>query len=135
MKNSCKGVYFRRWFLLKNAQIQMTCCIFVFWQTLLSKKLIKSYKLLSINSRCYNANVKLLTCLNNKLFSYELKILNYDGLWENKKFSDENQRFDWIKPIHWYWLVNINWLADIDLFKSMIWLVKSRLKDAVGGPG
>ena len=38
--------------------------------------------------------------LNNKLLSHELKILNYDGLWENKKFPDENQRFDWIKPIH-----------------------------------
>ena len=38
--------------------------------------------------------------LNNKLFSYELKILNYDRLWENKKLSDENQRFDRIKSIH-----------------------------------
>ena len=27
-----------------------------------------------------------------------LKILNYNGLWENKKLWDENQRFDWIKP-------------------------------------
>ena len=36
-----------------------------------------------------------------------LKILNYDGLWENKKLSDENQRFDWIKLIHWYRLINI----------------------------
>ena len=35
-----------------------------------------------------------------KLFSHVLKILNYDGLWENKKLSDENQRFDWIKSIH-----------------------------------
>ena len=44
---------------------------------------------------------------NNKLFSHELKILNYDGLWENKKFLDENQPFDGIKPIHRYRLVNI----------------------------
>ena len=29
-----------------------------------------------------------------------LGILNYDGLWENKELSDENQRFDWIKSIH-----------------------------------
>ena len=34
--------------------------------------------------------------LQHKLF----KILNYDGLWENKKLLDENQRFDWIKSIH-----------------------------------
>ena len=38
--------------------------------------------------------------LNNQLFSHEFKILNYDGLWENEKFSDENQRFDWIKSVH-----------------------------------
>ena len=36
-----------------------------------------------------------------------LKILNYDGLWENKKLSDENQRFDWIKSIHSYQLVKM----------------------------
>ena len=35
-----------------------------------------------------------------KLFSDVLEILNSDGLWENKKLSDENQRFDWIKSIH-----------------------------------
>ena len=29
-----------------------------------------------------------------------LKILNYDGSWENKQLSDENQRFDQIKSIH-----------------------------------
>ena len=50
----------------------------------------------------------------------ELKISNYDGLWENKKIQDENQRFDWIKSIHGYRLVNIGWLADINLFDSMI---------------
>ena len=32
-----------------------------------------------------------------KLFSNVLEILNYDGLWENKKLLDENQRFEWIK--------------------------------------
>ena len=35
-----------------------------------------------------------------KLFSDVSEILNYDGLWENNKFWDENQRFDWIKLIH-----------------------------------
>ena len=35
-----------------------------------------------------------------KLSSDVLEILNYDGLWENKELSDENQRFDWIKSIH-----------------------------------
>ena len=55
-----------------------------------------------------------LTYLNNRtLFeqqnssSHVLKMLNYDGLWENKKLSDKSQRFDWIKSIHYYRLVNI----------------------------
>ena len=52
-----------------------------------------------------------------------LKILNYDGFWENKKIPVENQRFDWIKLIHGYQLVNIGWITDINLFTSMIWLV------------
>ena len=60
------------------------------------------------------------TYLNNELFSHELKILNYDELWENEKFLNENQRIDWIKSIHGYRLVNIGWLADINLFNSMI---------------
>ena len=34
---------------------------------------------------CYDKNVRLFTYLNRKLFSHELKLLNYDGLWENKK--------------------------------------------------
>ena len=29
-----------------------------------------------------------------------LKILNYDNYGEDKKTSDENQRFDWMKSIH-----------------------------------
>ena len=56
-------------------------------------------------------------------FSHKLKILNYDGLWENKKVLYENQRFDWIKSIHEYQLIIIGWLTDINLFKSMIWFV------------
>ena len=35
----------------------------------------------------YDTTVRLFTYLNNKLFSHELKILNYDGLWENKKIN------------------------------------------------
>ena len=31
-----------------------------------------------------------------------------------KKFSDENQRFNWIKSIHWYQLDNIGWFIDIE---------------------
>ena len=42
-------------------------------------------------------------------------MLNYDGLWENKKILDENQRFDCIKSIHGYRLVIIGWLVDINL--------------------
>ena len=37
--------------------------------------------------------------LITKLFSHVLKILNYDGLWENKNLLDENRRFDWMKSI------------------------------------
>ena len=36
------------------------------------------------------------------------------GYGKNKKTPDENQRFDWIKSIHGYQLVNIGWLADIN---------------------
>ena len=38
---------------------------------------------------------------------------------KTKNLSDENQRFDLIKSIHWYQLIDIAWLADIDL----IWLI------------
>ena len=51
-------------------------------------------------SGCSNTSVLLLTYLNDKLFLYVLKTLYYDGSWENKKFSDEIQCFDWIKSIH-----------------------------------
>ena len=65
-------------------------------------------------------NARLFTYLNKKLFSHKFKILNYDGLWENKKNPGENHHFDWIKSIHGYRLVNIGWPADINLFNSMI---------------
>ena len=41
-----------------------------------------------------------------QLFSYELNILNYHELWEDKKFSDEIRHFDWIKLIDCYQLVD-----------------------------
>ena len=41
-------------------------------------------------------------------------MLNYDGLWESRKCSNEIRRFSCIKLIDWYRLVNIDWLADID---------------------
>ena len=63
--------------------------------------------------------------------------LNYDGLWENKKFSDENQCFDWIKSIYWYRLVNNGWLADISLwlddFTCLTMIRKN--ENTVGGLG
>ena len=76
----------------------------------------------------------LFTYLNNKTLSHVLKIFNYDGIWENKKLSDENQRFDWIKLIHSYRLVNIGCLADMDLFDSVkerkhcgrTWLIRAQ---------
>ena len=39
---------------------------------------------------------------------------------ENKKMPGENRRFDWIKSIHGYRLINISWLANINLFDSTI---------------
>ena len=62
-------------------------------------------------SICCNTNLTLLTYLNNKLFSHELKILNYDGLWENKIMSDENQHF-----------TDIGWLISVDSLKSIVYL-------------
>ena len=130
------GVYFRR--CSPHSKWSDVCTI-VFLQILLARRLIRELilsccKLLNQISfeflilpltalGCHDTNVRLFTYLNNRLFSHELKILNYDGLWGNKKIPDENQRFDWIKSIHGYRLANIGWLADINLFDSMIWLV------------
>ena len=44
-----------------------------------------------------------------------MKILNYDGFWKTK--------IDEIKSVQWYRLVNIGWLADINMLTSMIWQV------------
>ena len=57
--------------------------------------------LITINSlRMLQHKCQAFYLFENELFSYELKLLNYDGLWENKKLSDENQRFDLIKLIY-----------------------------------
>ena len=39
---------------------------------------------------------------------------------KTQKIPGKSQRFDWIKLIHGYPLVNIGWFADINLFDSMI---------------
>ena len=52
-------------------------------------------------------------------------------MYGEKKSLDENQRFDWIKTIHWHRLVNIGWLPDIDLFNSIIWLISDPWEDLV----
>ena len=83
---------------------------FFFSQVMLAGKLTRSYfntdtvafKLLQIAfkllsywvvklplkaSGCYSTNLRFLDFLNNKYLSRELKILSYDGLWENKKMT------------------------------------------------
>ena len=65
------------------------------------QKDFKSWQRLQIGAeQCYSANVRLFTYLDDKHISHELKILNYDELWENKKkISDEIRRFDRVKLI------------------------------------
>ena len=95
--NFSEGVYFGNWFRLKRRGLHSKWytthlpCVFVFLS-------------------------RLFTCLNNKTLLKCVEILNYDGLWKSKTLSEENQRFDWIKSIHWYRLVNNGWLTDIDFF-------------------
>ena len=56
---------------------------------------------------------QLFTFSNDKLFLHELKILNYIGLWENKKTSDYSAlRLDEIS-------FNIGSFADIDLLDDL----------------
>ena len=73
---------------------------------------------------CYDTDARLFTYLNNKPFFYMSSkhwvMMDYR---KTKKILDENQRFDWMKSIPGYPLVNISWLADINLFNSMIWIV------------
>ena len=55
--------------------------------------------------------------------TYEKNMRNYRIMIDygkTKKIPDENQCFNWIKSIHVCRLVNIGWLADINLFDSMI---------------
>ena len=51
-------------------------------------------------SGCYNTNVRFFTYLNNKNIITCFENIELDGLWENKKLLDGNQRIDWIKSIH-----------------------------------
>ena len=80
-------------------------------------------KLPLIFSGCYNTNVSFsviwITHSSHMVWKY-WTTMDYGKV---KKFSNEYQRFDWIKLINWCQFVNIGWLADIDLFDSMIWLV------------
>ena len=115
VRNFCKRVYFRCWFWLKRCSSHSkwpAVWAFIFLQILLPRRLIRKLilsccklllscwitiaKLLNQNFfwvlklpltalGCYDTNVRLFTYLNNKLFSHELKILNYDGLLGNKK--------------------------------------------------
>ena len=54
---------------------------------------------------------------------------SYDRPCENKKYCDENQCFNWIKPIHWCQLVVIGWLADINL------TITYKNENTMGGTG
>ena len=81
---------------------------------LLNENCLQVVKFPSTTSRCYNINFSRSPTSSEKLLSPELKILIYDGLWENKKCPEESRCFDWIKLIDWYRLVNIDWLIDIN---------------------
>ena len=73
-------------------------------------------------SGCYNTNVSfsIIWIRNSSHRSWKYLTMIHYG--KTKKFSNEYQRFDWIKLINWCQFANIGWLADIDLFDSMIWL-------------
>ena len=74
-------------------------------------------------SGCYNTNVRfsIIWITNSSHMSWKYwTMMDY---WKTKKISNEYQCFDWIKLINWCQFINIGWLADIDLFDSMIWLV------------
>ena len=89
--------------ILSCCKLLLSCSITI--AKLLNQNFFWVLKLPLTALRCYDTNVWLFTYLNNKLFSHEL--LNYDGLWENRKIPDENQRFGWIKSIHGYRLVKM----------------------------
>ena len=71
-------------------------------------------EIVKVPPRCYSTNVRLFTYWNDKkLFSHELKTLNYDGLWENKI---SRMKFD-------AWLDKIDWLYRLISTDMIIWLV------------
>ena len=61
--------------------------------------------------------------------SQAFHVYNYDRSCENKKSSDENQCFNWMKPIHWYQLVDIGWFVDINL------TITCKNENTMGGTG
>ena len=62
---------------------------------------------------CYDTNVRLFTCLNNKLFSLELKILNYDdGKTKNSRMKNN-------VSIGQNWFMDIDWLILVDSLTSV----------------
>ena len=135
---------FHRFCLLEDLLLILLILLYI---TLLIHKLFTIAKLLNGNcfwvvklpltaSGCYNTNFRLLSSLNNKFYSCELKILSYEGLWESENCRGEIRRFDWRKLIDWYRFVTIDWLADIDWFddltcQSYFVITKTQLQDLV----
>ena len=83
--------------------LKTTCHIklkFFLWTKLIENLLLAKY-LISVTapltvSGCYNANVRLITYLNNKTLLTCVENITLWWIMENKKLSDENQRFDWL---------------------------------------
>ena len=102
--------------------LKTTCHIklkFFLWTKLIENLLLAKY-LISVTapltvSGCYNANVRLITYLNNKTLLTCVENITLWWIMENKKLSDENQRFDW--------LILVDSLILTYLFDLMIWLV------------
>ena len=105
LRNFCEGVYLRRWIWLKRCSLHSkwhaVCTLFVFLQVLLARTLIRELNLscckllLSCSitiAKLINQNffwvLKLpltaLGCYDTDVRLFNFKILNYDGLWENK---------------------------------------------------
>ena len=93
---------------------------------MLNQNCFQVFKLPLTVSGCYNT-----TYLNKKLFSHKLKVLNYDGLWENKKLSDKKStlrldNIDSFISIGQYQLVLPDNLTLTIILKN---------ENTVGGPG
>ena len=137
--NFCEAVsvYFRLWFWLKVLlRFKMTCCIFVFLKILLAVRVIRSY--LTIDFKLLQMAFKLLNY--HWQFQYDLtQMLGFSFTWIANSHELKIFALWWIigkqkipgwksmprldKIDSWCRLVNNGWLADIDLFESMILLV------------